>query len=567
MKKRFWIFFLLFSFFIGLSCTYAQETTKKASLYLAGKVENTHKEPLEDVEVFLFVNNTPVKKVFTSSRGTYHLEIELPPEVIKNGKLILKFEKAAFKTKEFKIPNQAIAGKNNNFYFKQNLILKRAIGPAFWIATIIFIIIYIIISFELLHRTIAAMLGAAIILIISCTIGHFDISYHIISFERAIEAIDMNVIFLLMGMMLVVGVLKKTGIFQWCAYMSYKLARGNVAILSIISCIFIAITSAFLDNVTTMLLYTPVLIEIAIALRINPFSLLLPGIMASNIGGTATLIGDPPNILIGSYAGFTFMDFVKNLIVPVLLSMVLLVVYNELFFSKEYKKGKVENVEKFIEKLKEEYQITDRTLLWFGLFIVTIVVFFFITHGLWHMEASVPALFGGTLLATYGVLTNRINLLELIEKDIEWATLLFFIFLFILVGAVEEVGLLSLIADWVHKLSHGNLILAVCIILWVSAIMSAFVDNIPFTATMLPIVAYLTKVTPGAESNVLWWALALGACFGGNGTLIGASANVVTVGIAESVGYRITFFEFFKYAFVYMILSVLICNIWLLLFY
>jgi len=568
MKKLLWLcLFVVFFLLLGSGLAQAKNQEEKAFLYLAGEIVNTHKEPLEDVEVFLFVNGKFVKRVLTSSKGTYHLEVELPEEVIKNGELVLKFEKASFKTKTFKIPNQEIAGKNKNFYFKQNLTLKRSIGPAFWIATAIFIIIYIIISFELLHRTIAAMLGAAIVLIISYTIGSFDIAYHIISFERAIEAIDMNVIFLLMGMMLIVGVLKHTGVFQWCAYMSYKLARGNVAILSIISCVFIAFTSAFLDNVTTMLLYTPVLIEIAIALRINPFSLLLPGIMASNIGGTATLIGDPPNIIIGSYTGFTFMTFVKNLIVPVLLSLVLLIVYNEFFFSKEYKKGKVENVDEFIKKLKEEYKITDRTLLNYGLLIMVIVIFFFITHGFWHMEASIPALFGGTLLATYGVLTNRINLLELIEKDIEWATLLFFIFLFILVGAVEEVGLLSLIADWVHRLSHGNLVLAICIILWVSAIMSAFVDNIPFTATMLPIVAYLTKVTPGAESNVLWWALALGACFGGNGTLIGASANVVTVGIAESVGYKITFFEFFKYAFIYMVLSIIICNAWLLLFY
>ncbi len=568
MKKLILCFFCVLFFLLSITIPLqAKNLSEKASLYLAGKIVNTHKEPLEDVEVLLFVNNKLVKKVLTSSKGTYHLEVELPEKIIKNGDLVLKFEKASFKKAEFKIPNKDIAGKNNNFYFKQNLVLKRSIGPAFWIATAIFIIIYIIISFELLHRTIAAMLGAAVLLIISYTIGSFDLAYHIITFERAIEAIDMNVIFLLMGMMLIVGVLKHTGVFQWCAYMSYKLARGNVAILSIISCLFIAFTSAFLDNVTTMLLYTPVLIEIAIALRINPFSLLLPGIMASNLGGTATLIGDPPNIIIGSYTGFTFMTFVKNLIVPVLLSLVLLIVYNEFFFSKEYKKGKVENVDEFIEKLKEEYKITDRTLLNYGLLIMLIVIFFFITHGFWHMEASIPALFGGTLLATYGVLTNRINLLELIEKDIEWATLLFFIFLFILVGAVEEVGLLSLIADWVHKLSHGNLVLSICIILWVSAIMSAFVDNIPFTATMLPIVAYLTKVTPGAESNVLWWALALGACFGGNGTLIGASANVVTVGIAESVGYKISFFEFFKYAFIYMVLSIIICNAWLLLFY
>jgi Na+/H+ antiporter NhaD/arsenite permease-like protein len=192
---------------------------------------------------------------------------------------------------------------------------------------------------------------------------------------------------------------------------------------------------------------------------------------------------------------------------------------------------------------------------------------FFITHGYWHMEVSIPALFGAGILFTYGILSKKVKMLELIEKDIEWTTLLFFIFLFIVVGAVEETGLLALIADWVLKLSRGNLMAAICLILWVSAIMSAFVDNIPFTATMLPITAYLTKVIPGADSNVLWWALSLGACLGGNGTMIGASANVVTMGIAEAAGHPIRFFAFMKYAFCYMLISVAICNAWLLIFY
>ncbi|MCK5503515.1 MAG: anion permease, partial [Thermodesulfovibrionia bacterium] len=201
------------------------------------------------------------------------------------------------------------------------------------------------------------------------------------------------------------------------------------------------------------------------------------------------------------------------------------------------------------------------------LLVLGIVVGLFVTHGYWHMEVSVAALFGAGILFTYGILSKKIKLLELIEKDIEWTTLLFFMFLFMLVGAVEETGLLALIADYVVELSKGNLTMAICLVLWVSAIMSAFVDNIPFTATMLPITAYLTQVIPGAESGVLWWALALGACFGGNGTMIGASANVVTVGIAEAAGYRIKFIEFMKVAFLYMIISVAIANAWLLIFY
>jgi Na+/H+ antiporter NhaD/arsenite permease-like protein len=377
----------------------------------------------------------------------------------------------------------------------------------------------------------------------------------------------MNVIFLLMGMMIIVGILKHTGVFQWCAYKCYQAARGNVMILAVILMAFTAVASAFLDNVTTMLLLTPVSIEIALSLGISPLALLIPEILASNIGGTATLIGDPPNIMIGSYAALTFMDFVKNLAPVCVVVMVVLFGYTKLAYGKEFNKAKVTDIQAFIAKLRQEYQITDGTLLSVGLIIMAMVVAMFLTHGVLHMEVSIAALFGASLLFTYGLITKKIDLLELIEKDIEWTTLLFFMFLFMLVGAVEETGLLDIVADWVLNLSHGNLTTSICLILWVSAIMSAFVDNIPFTATMLPIVGYLTQVIPGAESGVLWWALAFGACFGGNGTMIGASANVVTIGIAESAGHPMKFVGFMKVAFPFMIISVAIANVWLLLFY
>lgn len=576
MKKTFFLFalFILILPFLVFAEDNSQQNMDK--IHISGIILDNHKEPVKEAEIKLLVDGKPYKilkehgkldKVISSSQGTFQLDFQLPKGLIETGKIQLEIAKTSFKKTVVEIKKEDFAVKGNEFYVNKNIILERYIGPAFWIATIVFVVTYALISFELLHRTVAAMLGAATMLILTYTLGTINSDFHIISFERAIEAIDMNVIFLLMGMMVIIGVLKHTGVFQWCAYMSYKLARGNVMVLSIISFFFIAITSAFLDNVTTMLFYTPVLIEISIALKINPLSLLIPGIMASNVGGTATLIGDPPNIMIGSYTGLTFMQFVYALTPVVLICMIALIIYNKFFYSKEYKKGKVDDVDAFLSYLKEEYKITDKTLLTYGLIVMLIVVGFFATHGYWHMEVSIPALFGAGILFTYAVLTKKVKMLELIEKDIEWTTLLFFIFLFIIVGAVEEVGLLAIIADWVHNLSAGNLTVAICLILWVSAIMSAFVDNIPFTATMLPIVAYLTKVIPGAESNVLWWALALGACLGGNGTMIGASANVVTIGIAESAGYKISFFGFMKYAFVYMLITIIISNIWLLLFY
>ena len=546
-------------------------------LYISGIVLDPHKEPVKEAEVKVLVGGKPHKiivdnqeeeKTFTSSHGTYQIEIRLPAGEINNSYINLEFSKTNYKDTTIELKKDDFAQKGNEFFVVKNVGLARFLGPSFYIATVVFIVIYALISFELLHRTIAAMIGAAIMLLLTYTLGTIKTDFHIISFERAIHAIDMNVIFLLMGMMIIVGVLKHTGVFQWCAYMSYKIARGNVMILAVISCFFIATTSAFLDNVTTMLLYTPVLIEIALALKISPLSLLIPGVMASNVGGTATLIGDPPNIMIGSYTGLTFMQFVNNLTIVCLIAVIALVIYNKFFYGKAYKKAKVDDINAFIAYLREEYKITDKTLLGYGLFIVALVVSLFITHGFWHMEVSIPALFGAGMLFTYAIVTKKVKMLELIEKDIEWTTLLFFIFLFVIVGSVEEVGLLAVIADWVLNLSQGNLVMAISLILWVSAIMSAFVDNIPFTATMLPITAYLTKVIPGAaDNNVLWWALALGACLGGNGTMIGASANVVTMGIAEAAGHRISFFGFMKYAFVYMLISVGICHAWLLIFY
>jgi Na+/H+ antiporter NhaD/arsenite permease-like protein len=330
---------------------------------------------------------------------------------------------------------------------------------------------------------------------------------------------------------------------------------------------FTAVSSAFLDNVTTMLLLTGVAIEICLSVNLNPLYLLIPLVLASNVGGTATLIGDPPNIMIGSYAGLTFMAFVKALALICVVAMAVMFVYTKLVWGKAYAtaQASVANIDKFTAELKEKYKIYDATLLTYGLIILGFAIFLFLSHGYWHMEVSIAALTGASILFTVAIVTKKVDMIHLIEKDIEWPTLMFFIFLFIIVGAVEEAGLLALIADWILDLSKGNFLLSMTLILWVAAIMSAFVDNIPFTATMLPIVAYLSKVIPGSE-NTLWWALALGACFGGNGTIIGASANVVTMGIAESKGFHISFGGFMKTAFPYMILSILICQGWLMVF-
>jgi Na+/H+ antiporter NhaD/arsenite permease-like protein len=462
------------------------------------------------------------------------------------------------------IPVQVGTDQHGNRLFQAQaaLTMKRLVTPAFWLAALVLLLVYVIIAAELMHRTLAALLGAAIILFITYTLGTFNRSYFILSFEDAMQAMDMNVIFLLMGMMIIVGVLKKTGLFQWLAYKSYALARGNVFILSCILMLVTAVASAFLDNVTTMLLMIPVTIEIAVTLKINPIALLIPEVFASNVGGTATLIGDPPNIIIGSFAKLSFADFVVNLTGIVAICMVVTLIYYVYWYKKAYLQAEDKDVNLTIAYLKQEYRITDKKLLIISLCFLSLTIFLFIIHGVLHMEPSIAALMGAMLL----LVMSRVDIVEMLEHEVEWPTLIFFMALFIVVAGAEETGLIQVIAEWVAEVSRGNLVVAVLMVLWVSALASAAIDNIPFTATMLPIIAFLNETIPGAESGILWWSLALGACFGGNGTMIGASANVVTVGLAEKAGYHISFLYYMRACFAPMLITIILASIYLVFF-
>ena len=424
------------------------------SIDVAGLVLDHHNEPVDEAEVTIRVNGIDVDRVETASNGEFISRFMLEKGVIDSATLQIAARKPSFKPQIVKIAGEQFAKRENHYLLSQDIVIFRAPGPAFWISTIVFILAYVLIALELLHRTVAAMLGAALMLLISYTIGTLNPHFHILSFDAAIHAIDMNVVFLLMGMMIIVGVLKHTGVFQWCAYISYRLARGNVFLLMLYLMTFTAVSSAFLDNVTTMLLLTGVAIEIAVSLAINPLYILIPLVLASNVGGTATLIGDPPNIMIGSYAGLSFMDFVVALAVVCVVCLVVLFVFTRLVWGKAYASANVQNVEEFIQELKDEYRITDPKLLAYGLGVLGFVVFLFLSHGYWHMEVSIAALMGAAVLLTIAILTERVDLIDLIEKDIEWPTLMFFIFLFMLVGAVEETGLLALIADWILDLSQ-----------------------------------------------------------------------------------------------------------------
>jgi Na+/H+ antiporter NhaD/arsenite permease-like protein len=543
------------------------------SLTVSGVIEDAQGKGVKEVEIELLVNGQKVapqgrdERVDTGSKGSFVGRYRLPQGALPEARVQIRAQKPSWRSAESKTVKVLEAGidKDGNrlFQVEANLSLQRHITPAFWIAAIVLLLVYILIASEAMHRTLAAFLGAAVILFVSYTAGTFDKNYFILSFEDAMRAIDLNVIFLLMGMMIIVGVLKKTGLFQWLAYKSYALAQGNIFILSFILQVVTAVTSAFLDNVTTMLLLIPVTIEIAVTLKINPLTLLMPEVFASNVGGTATLIGDPPNILIGSYARLTFGQFVTNLALVCTVCLTLTSLWYLWWYKKGYLQAEVKDVDRAVAYMKEEYRITNKKLTVMGLGVLGFVILLFVLHGILHMEVSVAALMGAMVLLAI----TRVDIVEMLEKEVEWPTLVFFIALFMVIAGAEETGLIQIIAEWVKEVSGGNLTAAIVMVIWVSAIASAFIDNIPFTATMLPIIAFLNQTIPGTESGVLWWSLSLGACLGGNGTMIGASANVVTVGLAEKAGCHISFLAYMKACWWPMMITVTICMIYLLIAY
>ncbi len=548
---------LIFAFSAILFCLSISSVAYSLPLEIYGTISNTHDESVGEVKISAYVNNKKVSNAKSDESGQYQINIsslrKLPSSIT------LSFFKPNYKKSTIKL--NKFYNVSGTYTAKKDLTLNRALEPAFWIALAILILMYALITFEVFHRTLAASFGAVAALFISYTLGTINHGYFIISFNQAMRSIDLNVIFLLMGMMIIVGVMKKTGLFQWLAYISYKLSKGNVFRLVATLMIVTAVISAFLDNVTTMLILTPISIEIALVLKIDPFSLLIPEVLASNAGGTATLIGDPPNILIGSYAHLTFNQFLTNLTPAIIIIVGMMILLTKLYYGKEYKKAAVSNVDELLKRLKREYRIKDKKLLKKSLWVLGLVIILFLTSGMLHMEPSIAALLGAVILLAI----SGADTVEILQNEVEWPTLIFFMMLFIVVGAAIQTGIMQIVAGWVKDLAGTSIVAAVILIIWVSAFTSAIIDNIPFTATMLPVVGYLATTIPGVHENLLWWALSLGACLGGNGTLIGASANVVTAGLAEKSGYPLKFLTFLKIGAPAMIISIIIATAWLLL--
>ncbi|MGH3662586.1 MAG: SLC13 family permease [Micromonosporaceae bacterium] len=415
-----------------------------------------------------------------------------------------------------------------------------------WLAIAIFVVAYVFIATEKIHRVAAAVGGAALMLALGLT----DAEHAFFSED---SGIDWNVIFLLLGMMLVVSVMKRTGVFEYVAIWAVKRAKGRPFRVMVIVCVVTAVVSALLDNVTTVLLIAPVTVLICERLGVPVAPYLIAEVFASNIGGTATLIGDPPNIIIASRAGLGFNDFLVYLAPIVAVLMVLFIGVARVLFRKAFTHHPERVAE--VMSLRERDAIRDSRLLIVSLVVLAMIITAFVLHTALHLEPSVVALVGGLLLLAL----SRLNAEE-VAGDVEWPTLVFFAGLFIMVGALVANDVIGKLADAVVDLTGGRLWFATLLLLWVSAFLSAIVDNIPYVATMSPVVSDLAQATgaTGADSP-LWWSLALGADLGGNATAVGASANVVVLGIAERSGYRITFWEFTKYGLVVTLILIAAC--------
>jgi Na+/H+ antiporter NhaD/arsenite permease-like protein len=438
------------------------------------------------------------------------------------------------------------------------LILPKSLGvdldlPVSF-SVIVLLSVYVILSFEIVHRTAIALLGATIILVLGILTNLISAQE---SFEFAVNSIDFNTIGLLLGMMIIVALLAESGIFQYVAVRASKASKANLWKLMLMLCTFTAVTSMFIDNVTTVLLMVPVTISVFRVFKVSPIPFILAQVLASNVGGAATLIGDPPNIMIGSAANIDFNSFIVHMGPTIFVSFSVSLVLLRILFRKDLR-SQVHNFEE-LQKEDENKLIKDKVLLKKSIVVLLFVVGLFVVHGSLHLEPSVIALGGAALLM---VITKARP--ERVLHEVDWSTLIFFTGLFIIVGAAEQAGTIQLLSSAALSITGGDPWFTLIIVIWLSALASAFVDNIPFTATMIPMIQTLNAdpTIAGTFGNFqfspLWWALSLGANLGGNGTLIGSSAGIIAAGLSEKNGFLITFNRFFRIGFPFMLSTVAI---------
>lgn len=408
----------------------------------------------------------------------------------------------------------------------------------------VFAIVYVLIIAEVANKTMVALLGAGLLLVA-----------RVVPAEVAVKHIDVNVIFLLLFMMIIVNITEKSGFFEWLTIVAAKRVRAQPVALMIILFLVTSILSAVLPNVTTILLVTPISILLASQLKITPIPFLMTQVLGSNIGGTATLIGDPPNIMIGSAAQFSFLDFVINASPPIMVMLALLSVFFVIIFRKRFEVTAINRAR--VMEMNENKLIKDKKLLFKSLVILVAVVIGFLVQGWLNIEASVVAMIGASALALW----TRIEVEPLFHK-VEWGTMLFFIGLFILVGSLEHTGVITVMAESLMKLSNGNIRLTSQVLLWASGILSGIIDNIPLAATFIPVIHKMGIALGEQHVNGLWWSLSFGACLGGNLTAIGASSNVLMLSVAKKNGIHISFKHFFLWGIPVTLFTLLVSSVY-----
>ena len=523
---------------------------------LAGRVVDSQGQPVRRAQVALYLNEEAEARSEEESQRDGAFVVDLPDEGVDAVRLVVTHPH--FDPTTWEAARADLEYLNDGSAIRlPDITLERRLTAGFWVATLTFVGMLILIATERLHSTMAALLGVAIVLGVSLVGRPINEGLFIFGFEQAIEYVDFSVIFLVLGMMIVVGIIEETGIFQWTAYQAYRLSGGRVWLLAVILMLLTSVASALLDNVTTMLLIAPITLQIALTLGVDPLSLLVPEMLASNIGGISTLIGTPTNVLIGSYAGIAFNDFLRNLTPGGLLMQLVLTIYVLLVYRKEYQAASATASPALLARLAENARITQPEKLRKAGTIFLVVLILFVVGEQIHLVPAVTAILGAVAM----LLAVRADIQEIL-RVVEWTTLMFFIALFIVVGAIQEVGLISYIAGGIHYLVSGSLVAAALVTLWATGLLSAVIATIPLTAALLPVTGFLSSTLPGAESKILFYGLSIGSSLGGNASLIGAANNMVCCGIAERAGYPITYRGFLKVGLPATLLTLAVGTLW-----
>jgi Na+/H+ antiporter NhaD/arsenite permease-like protein len=542
----------------GETWTFAQTTQPAPTYSIVGQLLDPQGQAVVEAEILAYTTDPaqPLAETLSSEDGSWILNV---PEIPKTD-IHIVIEHPHFYSQELTLDQAALGDLLQDGVYRQGTLnLERRISASFWAATLIFLGVILAIAFERLHSTTAALAGLSAIFLITYTLGASNPDWFIFSFERALSYINWEVIFLVMGMMIIIAIIEGTGIFQWMAFQSYRLSRGRTWLLVLILMAVTALASALLDNFTTMLLMTPISMQIALALGINPLALIIPEILASNVGGISTLVGTPTNILIGAYAGIGFNGFLANQTAGVLIALIATGLYVLFHYRREFRKqsGSISPI--LYEKLKENARLEDPIALAKSGIVFLFVLVGFILGERVHLAPAVPALIGATALLIW----LKPDVHQMIIA-VDWTTLVFFMALFIVVGAIQEVGLIGFVAAGMSQLIGDNLVLGIFVIIFGVGTLSTAVANIPLAASMLPIVKFLTASIPGANSLVLYYALSMGAAMGGNGLLIGGEANLVTAGITAQTDTPIKFKDFLKIGLPVTYLTLAVGFLWLL---